>query len=316
MRISFLWVIPLILAMIGGVWTYGVRGKDFLAPPSAVQLDAIRARVEVNLAQQNALPQPEPPPPVVIPTAEPILVVLPKKEVDLGDLTKPLVLTLYNERAPEGSSHLIALAKALEDKGHFNRALLAWERVLDLTRPNGEQFAAASAAIRRIHPTLPSWNSEPSKTIAITLHAGTGKSMAKTLQPVLNQVADDLSIASSGILNFSVKIAAGKSNRTAEGPAPIALWLAGPTKNGSATEVLSFKVDSKEQLRHKILGTIFQLMRGHLNQTTSYTTPAALASDEDPLEALSYRFTRLCWHEFGTSLTLPAQKQLPAPRNP
>ncbi len=316
MRIPFLWVILLTVVVMGGVWAFGVRDKDFLTPPSDAQLDAIRVKVVSNIAHQNAVPEPEPPPTLVIAPVEPIVIEEPKKEIDLGNLTDPLELKLYTERATEGSAHLIELAKALEEKGQFSRALLAWERVIDLTRPDGEQSAAAFDAIRRIHPTLPSWNSDPSKAIAVTLHAGTGKSMAKTLKPVLEEIAKEISKASSGILKISIKIAAGKSDLTANGPTPVALWLAGPSKDLRTTEVLSFTVNSKEELRQDILGTVFQLMRGYLNQTTTFTTPAALASDEPPLEALSYRFTRLCWHEFGTSLNLPLQKLPSTPKNP
>jgi len=306
----------LTVVVIGGAWAFGVHKKDFLTPPSDSQLDAIRVKVVSTIAHQNAVPKSEPPPTLVIAPVEPIVIEEPKKEIDLGNLTDPLDLKLYAERATEGSPHLIELAMALEEKGHFNRALLAWERVIDLTRPDGEQSAAAFAAIRRIHPTLPSWNSDPTKAIAITLHAGTGKSMAKTLKPVIAEIATELSNASSGILSFSIKVAAGKTDLTANGPTPVALWLAGPSKDLRTTEVLSFTVDSEEELRQDILGTIFQLMRGYLNQTTTFTTPAALASDEPPLEALSYRFTRLCWQEFGTSLNLPLQKQPLKPKNP
>lgn len=316
MRISFLWVLVLTLAVIGGAWSLGVRHKDFLTPPSAAQLAIIRANALSSLARQNALPSPEEPPTVATPPAEPVITVLPKKEIDLGDLNAPIRLALYSERATEGASQLIELAKALEEKGQFNRALLAWERVIDLTRPDGEQLAAAFSAIRRIHPTLPNWNTDPTNAITITLHAGTGKSMAKKLKPVLDEVAQELSKASSGILNFAIKIAAGRNDLTAKGPTPVALWLAGPSKGANSTEVLSFTVKSEDELRQDILGTIFQLMRGHLNQNTSYITPAALASDESPLEALSFRFTRLCWHEFGTSLVLPEQKRVINPNNP
>ena len=315
-RISFIWVILLSLSVVGGVWSYGIRHKDFLTPPSEAQLAAIRGQVEIQLSQQDAVPEPEPPPlPEPLPS-EPVAVEEPKKEIKLGDLSAPPELTLYAERSSEGSPHLIVLAKALEEQGHFNRALLAWERVIDLTRPDGEQAAAAFGAIRRIHPTLPSWNQDPSKAIPVTLHAGTGKSMAKNLKPVLDQVALDLSKASSGILNFSAKVSAGKSDLTANGPTPVALWLAGPSKDSASTEVLSFTVESKDKLRLDVLKTIFQLMRGHLNQTTSYTTPAALANDEDPLDALNYRFTRLCWHEFGESLRLPPEKDPATQKKP
>lgn len=315
-RVSLLWVILLSLTVVGGVWSFGIRNKDFLTPPSETELVAIRERVEIRLSQQDAVPEPEPPPVQEPPPVEPMAMAEPKKKIELGDLTSAPELTLYAERSPEGAPSLIELAKALEENGHFSRALLAWERVIDLTRPDGEQSAAAFSAIRRIQPTLPSWNLDPTNAIPVILHAGTGKSMAKKLKPVLDEVAQELSKASSGILIFSAKVTAGKNDLTANGPTPVALWLAGPSKDSVSTEVLSFTVESNDSLRIDVLKTIFQLMRGHLNQTTSYTTPAALADDEAPLDALSYRFTRLCWHEFGASLRLPPEKDPATQKKP
>ncbi len=313
MRVSFLWVILLSLVVVGAVWSLGVRDKNFLIPPSESELAAIRGRVEMRLSQQDIVAEPLQAPVLAPPPAEPIVVVEPKKEIALGDLSTPPELTQYAERAAEGAAHLIELATALEENGHFSRALLAWERVIDLTRPDGEQFATAFGAIRRLHPTLPSWNQDFTKSIEVTLNTGTGKSMAKKLKPVLDEVAQELSKASSGILNFTAKVNAGKTDLTANGPTPVALWLAGPSKDSASTEVLSFTVESEGQLQFDIFKTVFQLMRGHLNQNTSYTTPAALAADEAPLDALSYRFTRLCWRDFGESLRLPAEK-FPATR--
>ena len=84
--------------------------------------------------------------------------------------------------------------------GEFQRALLAWERVIDLTKPDETQAAAAISAIKRLRPTLPNWNTSPESAIAIELHAGTGKTMAKTLTPVLESVARDVEAAVRALL--------------------------------------------------------------------------------------------------------------------
>ncbi len=309
MRIYFLWVGPLALAVSAGVWLLGVSDKDFLTPPSQAQLASIRAEVESRLVQQDPVPEPEPPPVLVSLPAEPLLEEEPKKALNLGDLTAAPKLAQYAEHTAEGPAYLIVLAKALEEKNLPQLALLAWERVLDLTRPDREQAATALAAIRRIQPTVPLWNLDGGKALLITLHAGTGKSMAKTIRPTLEAVAKELTTASSGILVFTTKITAGKNDLSVRGPAPVALWLSGPKKDASSTEVLSFTSEVKDSIRGDVLKTIFQLMRAHLNQHTSYTTPVALAEGEDPLAALRFRFTRLCWQEFGTSLNLPKPKE-------
>lgn len=298
-------VILLVLAVVGGVWWDNTRHMDFLTPPSEAKLQAIRIRVESSLPREDqtadaiSVPvakEPEPPPVV----AEP--------EMDLGDLTTPVTLQSYGELTPQGAAHLIELATGLEKKGEFQRALLAWERVVDLTPADPSQAAIAISSIKRLRPTLPEWNSKPEAKIQITLHAGTGKKQAPTLTPILESVARDLEAASSGIVKVTATVTAGKTNTTAKGPTPVALWLAGPDKKSPATETLSFTVESPDALRGDVLRTVFQLVRNHLSHATKYTPPAALAAGEDPQGALNFRITRLCWSEFAAALNLPPVK--------
>lgn len=225
--------------------------------------------------------------------------------MDVGDLTTPPTLQNYGELSPEGPAHLIELANALEKKGEFQRALLAWERVADLTPADPSQATTAISAINRLRPTLPEWNTKPEARIQITLHAGTGKKQAAALVPILEGVARDLEAASSGIVKVTATVTAGKTSTTAKGPTPVALWLAGPDKKSPTTETLSFTVDSPDALRDDILKTVFQLVRNYLSHATKYTPPAALAESEDPQGALNFRITRLCWSEFAAALNLP-----------
>ncbi len=302
-------VILLVLAVVGGVWWSNTRHMDFLTPPSAEKLESIRIKVESSLPRADqpddaisvplVVKEPEPPPPPP-PVEEP--------EIDLGDLTTPPTLQSYGELAPQSSAHLIELATGLEKKGEFERALLAWERVVDLTPADAAQADTAISAIKRLRPTLPDWNSNPDAQIKITLHAGTGKKLAKTLTPILEGVARDLEAASSGIVKVTAAVTVGKTSTSAKAPTPVALWLAGPGKKPTSTEVLSFTVDSPDNLRQNILKTVFQLVRSQLGRDTAYTPPAALADGEDPQSALNFRITRLCWSEFAAGLNLPPKK--------
>ncbi len=298
-------VILLVLAVVAGMWWGNTRHLDFLTPPSEAKLAAIRVSLESSLPREYqtddaisapAVQAPEPPPVV----AEP--------EIDLGDLTTPATVQSYGELSPQGAAHLIELATGLEKKGEFQRALLAWERVIDLTPADATQAATAISAIKRLRPTMPEWNPKPEAKIQITLHAGTGKKQAATLTPILDGVARDLEAASSGIVKVTATVTAGKTSTTAKGPTPVALWLAGPDKKSPATETLSFTVDSPDALRQDVLKTVFQLIRSHLSRATKYTPPAALAEGEDPQSALNFRITRLCWSEFAAALNLPPIK--------
>ena len=308
MRVPIPVVILLVLAVVGGVWWTNTRHLDFLKPPSETTLQEIRQKVESTLPRVDEESPPEPAPAVVKAPEPPPPVEEEKPKIDLGDLTTPPTLQGYGEITPIGPAHVIGLATALEESGEFQRALLAWERVIDLTKPNEAQAATAISAIKRLRPTLPDWNSKLEAAVAIELRAGTGKQLAKELTPILEGVARDLEAASSGVVKVKPTVTAGKSSAAGKAPVPVAIWLTGSGKKPASTEVLSFTVDSPEALRQEVMKTVFQLVRSHLASSTAYTPPAALGAGEEPQSALNFRITRLCWSDFATSLNLPPKK--------
>ena len=314
MRVPIPVVILLIISVIGGVWWHGTRGKDFMTPPSEERLTLIRSRVASSFPQTDKVDDAISEPVIAKEPEKPVVIEPPKPEIDLGDLNAAPVLTQYGERSPQGAAPLIELATVLEEKGQFQRALLAWERVIDLAKPDETQSTTAVSAIKRLRPTLPDWTTDPAKKIQIVIHAGTGKKMAKPLAPILEQAARDIEQASAGMIKVTAVVAAGKSN--AKGPTPVALWLAGPAKKSVSTEVLSFTVENAEALHAEVMKTIFQLIRSYLSQSTSYTTPAALGDQEKPQDALTYRISRLCWNEFAAALNLPPKKDVSPPKKP
>jgi len=301
-------VILLIIIVCGGMWWKNTRHMDFMTPPSAARLEAVREKVKAELPPEEipeivaapVVKEPEPPPPPPEP---------PKPVVNLGDLTTPPTLQQYGERAPQGAQHLIDLARALEEKGDFPRALLTWERVIDLAKPDAEQAATALASIKRLRPTLPDWNDKPEAKISIILYASTGKTNVKALTPVLTAVAQDLEAASSGILKVKAVVNAGKTSKSGKGPAPVALWLAGSVKKPTSTEVLSFTAESPDSLRTEILKTVLSLVRSQLGRTTAYNPITPPADGENPQSSLNFRVTRLCWSEFAAGLNLPPKKK-------
>jgi hypothetical protein len=299
-------VILLVLIVVSGIWWGSTRHLDFMTPPSEATLAKIRVEIESALPKQNeidaaiSLPIFEPPPPPP-PPVEP-----PKPPIDLGDLATPPALHDYGNVSNKGADYLIELATALEKKGEFQRCLLAWERVLDLTKPSEIQATLAISSIQRLRPTLPDWNTRPETAIQVTLHVGTGKKRAKTLTPILEEIARTLEISSSGIIKVKAIVSAGKTNTAANSPTLVALWLAGPDKKSPSTEVLSFTVESPEAIRSEILKTVYLVVRSHLSRTTAYRLPNPLKNGDDPQQALDSHVTRLCWSAFATSLNPPA----------
>ena len=296
-------VLLLVLAVVGGVWWFNTRHMDFLTPPTEARLEEIRIKVESSLPRGDLMTDAVSAPPV-LQEPESAPVVETKPAIDLGDLSVPPALSSYKDFAPKGPANMIEVAKALEEKGEFQRALIAWERVIDLTQADEAQAALAVSSIKRLRPTLPDWNTNAATMTSITLNAGTGTKLAKALTPVLESVARDLERASSGTIKVKAVVTAGKSSKLAKGPSPVAIWLAGPDKKSASTDVLSFTVDSPDALRETILKNVFQLVRSQLARGGAYIPPSALADKESPQDALNSRVTRLCWSEFAASLNL------------
>lgn len=308
MRVPIPVVILLVLAVVGGVWWRNTRDMDFMTPPSEARLEAIRVKTESSFPRADqtddaisvpVLVKPPPPPPPVEP---------PKPPLELGDLALPPVLNGYAELAPKGAEHLIEVARALEEKGEFQRALLAWERVLDRTKPDVSQATAAVSSIRRLRPTLPDWNAKPEAAVQITLQAGTGKKLSKPLAKELETMARELAAASSGILKVKTNVTVGKASAAGKGAAPVALWITGRDKKTSSTEVVSFTTASAETLPVDLRKTLFQLVRSNVAKSPGAIMPAALADGENPTETMAHRVTRLSWSELATRLNEPEKK--------
>ena len=280
---------------------------DFTTPPPAAELEQIRQRVQSTLPKVEL--EKSTPPAAIVEKPAPPPPAPPKPIVDLGDLKAEPSLSEYTKNSVDGSDSVIELATQLEAKGEFKRALLAWERVIDLTKPDDRQAGVAIASIQRLRPTLPLWNEKSKLARPITLHASAGKKMAKSLLPVLEEVARDLERASSGIIKVKVKVIAGRANAPAQHATPVAIWLTGSDSRSSSTAVRSFTVGSADALRPAILKNVFRITRSHLSRWTTFTAPADLNDAENPLDALSYRLTRLCWSEFAAALNPPPKKK-------
>jgi hypothetical protein len=296
-------VLLLCLSVIGGVWWMNTKGMDFMTPPTPSQVAEIQEKAESSNAQPERMNEPVKPPTLRqgLPEAAAPDVVPQPPVIELGDLDSPPTLEAYSDRALDGHAKLTELAAVLEKEGEFQRALLAWERSLDMTKPDTAQSAAAISAIRRLRPTLPDWNTDPAAAIHIVLHAGTGPSLAAGLKPVLEEAARELTLASGGTLRVTADLAVGKRNAP-KGPIPAALWLSGPTKESASTDVRSFTVEPEDDLTKDVYQTVFQLVSSHLKRTGRLTPPVEPAGEGTHLEALQSHITRLSWREFGKSL--------------
>jgi hypothetical protein len=309
MRIPFYITIPSSLLIVLIVWWINTRHIDFLTPPSEAKLEEIRKRTIASLpisrTRPNTVAVITPKPNNIEQSANDPSVVYPGI-VDIGDLSPPKSLDTYSERAPDGAGKLLKLAAELEKLNSLQRALLAYERVLDLSQGNPRQIYLTLHAIRRIRPSLPAWNENAKASHPIVIHIGTGQRFAKELPEIMESITQELHLASSGLIQFSTKINIGESISTNDAPTPVAIWITGGDKSSPSTDALSFASDNPETLRKDLLKIIFNLIRGQLSNSTSYN-PAPEVIDNVQI-ALASNFTRLLWNEFGKNLNPPPKE--------
>jgi hypothetical protein len=283
---------------------------DFLTPPPESELEALResmaARMSSFGANRDAISVPVEAAPSAV-EVPPMKAVEPDPPAfDFGDLNAPPALDAYLDQAPLGAKHLMELAAGLEKNGHFKRALLAWERVLDHGVPDAAQADAAVAAIQRLKPTLPPWNADVEAAISITLRAGTGVALADELEPELERIATDIETASGGLLRVTSMVAKGAGAPPAGRPSPVAVWLAGPEGNEPSTSVVSFTASPGDPLRQTVLKLVEQLVASELRLKSGWSIAAAPSEGGEVTSATMSRITRLGWKTVAAGLQPPA----------
>jgi hypothetical protein len=299
-RVPVYIVILLVVALVGGLWWQGTRKYDFVSPPDEATLAAVREEASREFASLK--PAGVDLPKIDIETPPSTAVAIVEPTFDPGDIETAPGLNSYAVESQQGAAYLVKLATALEQKGAFPRALLAWERVLDMGKAEPEFYRVALDSIKRLRPTLPPWNIDPEATLPIVIRAGTGPDAAEVVKPVLEAVARDITLYSGGILTVTTDLTVGKQVAGASATAPVAVWLSGPAKDSPATAVISFTLEHPKEAKSQILSSVYDLVRGYLRQKTAYVPLPDRPLDEDPAQAVQYRVTRLGWRELGTLL--------------
>lgn len=306
MRIPYYITLPSCLLIVLITWWISTRRMDFMTPPSTAKLEEVHkktiASLPISRSQSETSTVAAPAIPNIEQAANDPSVVY-SGTVDIGDLNPAKKLDTYSELAPDGAGKLLKLALELEKLNIPQRSLLAYERVLDLSRANPQQIDLALHKIRLIRPSLPAWNPNTKVAHPIVIHIGTGQKFAKILPEIMENITQEIQHSSSGLVQCSFKLNIGESIRTNEAPTPVALWLTGGNKGNLSTDVLSFTSNRPETLYKDLLKTIFNLIRGQLSKSTSYN-PAPEAIDDARI-ALSSNITRLLWDEFGKTLNPP-----------
>jgi len=298
-RVPLLLAIPLALASFALSFWLGAREHDFLAPPSATEIERVRSEVARRLDRPDPLfavdlpvrvqpPEPEPPRPQPTPKPPP--------KIEFGDLDRTRTLDAWAKPRRPAASY-VDLASRLESETHFAWALLAWERVLDHARADDAQREAALKGVRRLRATVPPWNDEPEQADSLLLRLEVPADRLEITRRAADTAATTLAEASSGLLRFEPTTRRADSG----GPPELKVSLARDAEAG-APSVAVPGPETAAEAETAILDACFKLVASALALDDSLHPPAAPDAAESPAEALATRITRLGWHRFAESL--------------
>ncbi|MEO1831724.1 MAG: hypothetical protein ABGZ08_04255 [Akkermansiaceae bacterium] len=235
-------------------------------------------------------------------------------EFELGDLVASPGLDAYQTFARrESPDRLFELSSALRARGEFQRALLAFERVIDTSEADPNSRAEAAQGIAALTKNLPNWNIDPSNEIILNLHLGMAHKPSDHLRDVLREVATRIRGASGDQLNIIPTI---DSSDNSDSPTnnPIALWLSASGDNTTSSAVITIRLAKKnEEHLEEISLAVFKTIRSHLTQ---FGYPPASENLKKGEDYLSRQITRLMWRDFAQSLHSPQNNPNTAGEHP
>lgn len=337
MRIPLPIAIASCVAAVSATWFWGSRSTNFTTPPTEAENQALSERWKQNNSLSRRPDSPANPTSDAAntsetaegskkkPEASPLIrpksiTSQPEKlgeqksppRLPLGDIEQSPGLAEYGTLGAQGSASMIQLAQELATHGARERALLAWERVLDTTQPNAQQTSQAITAIRQLKSSLPPWNPDPTADISITLHAGATTQNKQALEQALKKTADAISEASGHLFAVKTKMAIGSGKPAATPRIPVAIWFSYGQSKPVQTDPFSFLANPNDttQLTEKCQSAVYSLIANQLEEKTSYSRlpESSQAAPDKPAPALTgrdkikYSISRLLWKEFINSL--------------
>ncbi|BCX50262.1 hypothetical protein HAHE_41700 [Haloferula helveola] len=292
--------IPLV---IGLTWWGGTRDYDFLAEPSATQIEIAKARATQELARPADLfgvesPAAEPgmahkppkPPPAPKPKAPPI---------EVGDLDQVPPLNAWRDRKDVPAGSFIELASRLEAEAKLAWARVAWERVLDTSLPNDEELDAALNGVRRIRATIPHDETAAEDAPLLTLRIETPKDRSELTKQAAKLAVETLKQASDHLVRFEPEVVATTGGDTPQ----LVVSIVAKGSDDPPPSVTRQAPSSVDGLQSGILVAAFKLVASSLAVSDELRPISSPSQGEPPMEALSTRITRLAWREFGDRAT-------------
>lgn len=302
MRVPIYVTLPLIALSMGVIWWLGTKEKKFNDPPPASELTAVREKTLQELKAAASIAPEEPRAAIKVrPALQKLDASGPKasslEPKDFGELTVSPALDCYLPIAGRGADVMIDLATQLELKGQTQRALLAWERVLDSTPASPEQQDTARKAIARYRSQLPPWNVDPLTTQRVVLHARCDRDRAKLVEPMLKEIIGLLNEASSGVVECVLELQIGAKASAGKPQQPLALWFQGTSADSPTSKILtipSLPASAAEQKQFLVLQS-YKLIRDGLSSQSNLRPPAESSSGDEAAQMLSSAITRYSW---------------------
>lgn len=309
-----------------------IRSRDFLSPPDQEKLTQIREEWENSRPEipepfgtvYNNFPQDEVPkasltskekPPNDPTTSSPDKDKDKKKEeppepvakivIPIENLDRSPGLAEYSHFGKKGSKAMVSLTRRLEDRGSFQRALLAWERVIDSSVKNEYYYQSATKSIKRLKENLPPWNPDLSQSIEITFHMGATLSSQESsiLQKAIDSLVELVNKSSGNVLHLKSELHLEKPKNN-KSSSHMAFWFTASDKDTSNIKPTPFrgKIKEYESLKKQLESSCYFFVRHKLMENTDLVTLPKLFKEMDPEISLRYSISRLMWREFAKTI--------------
>lgn len=304
MTIPFKVAIPLLILVPLVAWLVGIRKYDFMTP-RVIPAHELRPDFASPLDQEVSALVKERQSPASPPEAPQ----LPK--IEFGDLQISPGLDEYRSHAELGAPALFDLAQRLQNAGHVQRAVLAYERVQDSSPAGSSIQEKSERALVNLKATLPMWNPDPAAAVPVQIHLDTARP-PESLTGTITTLTELVVIGSGNQCQPTFHIRSSPVPSTPLPALPVAVWMTvpgeDPEKPSLAVVTVTPRTDS--ELDGRLTHGLYRLLVRRITSVGNLTPPPPLLQGEDPENALINKVTRLAWKEI---LSTPFQSLVAGP---
>ena len=293
--IPFKVAIPLLILVPLVAWLIGIRKYDFMTPrfipahelrpefasPPDQEVSALLKGHRSKLSTQQ-------------PTREtPQL-----SHIEFGDLQASPGLDDYRDQAHLGALALFDLAQRLQNAGHVQRAVLAYERVLD-SSPTGSSIQEKSEnALVNLKTALPMWNPDSTAAVPLQIHLNTARD-PESLTGTITTLTELIVIGSGNQCQPAFHIHSSPTPSAPLSSVPVAAWMTVPEEDPDkpSLAVVTVTPQTDSELDSHLTHGLYRLIVRRITSIGNLTPPPPLLQGEDPENALINKVTRLAWKE-------------------